>query len=1267
MRIAIDLQAAQATNRHRGIGRYALSLTKGLLRNAPEHDFVIVLNAAFPHSIDEIRGALRGLIGPDSIRIWRGPRNAASWRTSSPWQRRSAELTREAFIESLHADVVLITSMFEGFHDAAVTSIGGNADATPTATVLYDLIPLLRPYDYLTDPEQAAWYDSKIQAVGRSDLLLAISESTRREAITELQVAESDVVNISGAVGAEFRPTVIDPDDEREIRHRLGLARSFVMYTGGIDKRKNIEGLIVAFAALPADLRARHQLAIVCAADEPSKQQLRAVAATSGLSPDDLVMCGFVSDADLVALYNLCELFVFPSFHEGLGLPVLEAMSCGRVVIAANTASLPEIIDLPDALFDPADSASMTAKIVQALTDETLRARLRAHGLERATQFSWDASARLTTDALAALHARRSSIHPVARTPSDRPRLAYVSPLPPAGSGISDYSAEMLQELTAYYDIDVIVNQTEVSDPWILKNCQRRDVSWFRANHREFDRVVYNFGNSEFHAHMFGLLADIPGVVILHDFFLSGIVAHMDVHMRLTPGNWPVELYRAHGYAAAAERFHASDTSDVVWRYPANVSVLQSATGIVVHSNTSRQLARKWYGPSADDGWARIPLLRSPAGTVDRANARQQLGLGPDDFLVCSFGIAGPSKFSQRLVDVCRSHGLLDDPRFHLVLVGENLTGTYGDILQRSLSLASVDGRAEITGRVDRATYERYLAAANVAVQLRSFTQGETSGAVLDCMNYEVATVVNACGDLADLPEECVVKLEKDFVDQELADALTHLRDEPDLRHSLAASGLAHVRSVHDPSACAEQVMHHIEASHVRPLNRRAQLIDTIASLPDPPRDDDSLIDISRAIAAATTPKPSMRTIFVDISELAQHDAGTGIQRVTRNITRWLLAEPPARFLIEPVYATATGPYRYARSFTEKLLHCPSIGLPDDIIEYAPGDIFVGLDLQPAVVAAHRSFYQELRRGGVRVLFVVYDLLPLLVPHTFLPGAVSAYSAWLDVVLECDGALAISQAVANDLRSWIPSDLHAQRDFMIDSFPLGSDLDGDFDGDFEDQSETTHDAMSPTRIISAHPSRRDATTTLVLREIDARPSFLMVGTIEPRKRHEQVLAAFEVLWANGVDVNLVIVGKQGWMVDSFCAVLRRHPERGHRLLWLAAISDADLNEIYRRSTCLIAASLSEGFGLPIIEAANHDLPIIARDIAPFREVAGMHAFYFDDDHPEPFAGTIKQWLHAHAAGDAPSTSGLPRVSWQQSKDRVVALLGCVEVVSTSGS
>jgi len=109
------------------------------------------------------------------------------------------------------------------------------------------------------------------------------------------------------------------------------------------------------------------------------------------------------------------------------------------------------------------------------------------------------------------------------RSETKRLRLAYLSPLPPKRSGISDYSAELIPELYRYYDIDVVVDQKSVSDQWILDHCDIIDVQTFRDNSTEYDRVLYHFGNSQFHSYMFALLVEVPGVVILHDLYLSGI------------------------------------------------------------------------------------------------------------------------------------------------------------------------------------------------------------------------------------------------------------------------------------------------------------------------------------------------------------------------------------------------------------------------------------------------------------------------------------------------------------------------------------------------------------------------------------------------------------------------------------------------------------------------------------------------------------------------------------------------------------------------
>jgi glycosyltransferase involved in cell wall biosynthesis len=157
-----------------------------------------------------------------------------------------------------------------------------------------------------------------------------------------------------------------------------------------------------------------------------------------------------------------------------------------------------------------------------------------------------------------------------------------------------------------------------------------------------------------------------------------------------------------------------------------------------------------------------------------------------------------------------------------------------------------------------------------------------------------------------------------------------------------------------------------------------------------------------------------------------------------------------------------------------------------------------------------------------------------------------------------------------------------------------------------------------------------------------------VGTLEPRKGHRQTLAAFELLWAQQIDVNLVFVGKKGWMVDDLAALINNHAELGKRLFWLDGISDEYLGHIYAASTCLLSASEGEGFGLPLIEAAKQHIPVLARDLPVFREVAGDHAFYFKGFEAQDLADSVLRWVSLNQSGKAPNSKHIPILTWAQS-------------------
>ncbi|RDD92241.1 glycosyltransferase [Acidovorax sp. BoFeN1] len=1230
MRIVIDLQGAQSSgSRNRGIGRYTLSLAQAIIRNKGSHEVLIVLNGLFHDTIEPIRALFDQQLPQENIRVWHAVGPVSHIDPANNWRRKTAELSREAFLATLSPDILYVTSLFEGLTDDAVTSIGLLTQTIPTAVTLYDLIPLINRSPYLDNLVVESWYENKLDQIRRSSLLLAISESSRQEGIDYLGFPIERSINVGTAADPQFKYINISSVIERDVRERYGLLKPFIMYTGGIDHRKNIEGLIRAYALLPQSLRMKHQLAIVCSVHDDTRRILADLAAKQGLAADELILTGFVPENDLIALYHLCKSFIFPSWHEGFGLPALEAMCCGAAVIAANTSSLPEVVGREDALFNPHVDRAIAQKIQQVLTDDAYREELIQHGLAQAKKFSWDESAKLAIGAFEKFHAENLRNQPTFSQPISRPKLAYVSPLPPERTGIADYSAELLLELARHYDIDVIVAQETVTDPWIKENCSVRTVLWFSSHGHLYDRVLYHFGNSPYHQHMFDLLAPIPGVVVLHDFFLSGIIHHMDAH-GFSPNCWTRELYHSHGYKAVQERYDAKDIADVVWHYPCNKTVLENAQGVIVHSESSRRLASQWLGETFPKDWSVIPLLRTPAVADGRSKARLALGLDEDVFLVCSFGLLSPNKLNRRLLDAWLASPLSKDKRCYLVFVGENHAGDYGAELTATIRNNDLSNRIRITGWTDTAQFRQYLAAADVGVQLRTLSRGETSAAVLDCMNYGLPTIVNANGSMADLPEDAVYMLPDEFDDVDLTSALETLWKDEKNRHAIGALAREVVHTQHAPRTCADRYTQAIERYYKQEKIGTASLINAIGKIEDKLINENEWLSLSLSIDR-NDQWPAKKQLLLDISVLVQSDAKSGIQRVVRSILSELLENPPKGFRVEPVYAYPDGPYRYARQFTLGFMGCPTTALVDDPINVANGDVYLCLDLTHHIALAQVDFYAYMRRVGVQVNFIIYDLLPILMPHRFPDGVHTLHARWLDMLARTDGVLCISRAVADEMAEWLnvfgPARL---RPLKIGWFHLGADV-----------AESV-----PTKGLPVDVEH-------VLKTISRRPTFLSVGTIEPRKGQQQTLAAFERLWNKGVDVNLVFVGKHGWNVDQLIDALSSHSERDRRLFWLDGISDEYLEEVYAASTCLIAASEGEGFGLPLIEAAQHKLPIIARDIPVFREVAAEHAFYFSGLTPDALADGVRKWLALDKAGQAPQSDTMPWLTWKQSTQNLL--------------
>lgn len=834
--------------------------------------------------------------------------------------------------------------------------------------------------------------------------------------------------------------------------------------------------------------------------------------------------------------------------------------------------------------------------------------------------------------------ARAPAPAPAVSTPATakKPRLALVSPLPPEHSGIADYSAELVLELERHYEVELVLTPGATPDA-SLARFARRDVAYFERHGGAYDRVLYHFGNSNVHKHMFALLRRHPGTVVLHDFFLSGVLDNMERDGDV-PEAFLQALYASHGYTGL--HYHAEHgRNPSIWQYPCNKEVLERAAGVIVHSDFSCRLAEQWYGPGAAEGWRTIPLLRGQVARdadhgAARAAARTRLGLRDDDYIVSTFGMLGPTKLNHRLLDAFLASPLAADPRCHLVFVGANDPGQYGIELLRRIADSEAAARIRITGFVSAGDYQHWLAASDCAVQLRTQTRGETSASVLDCLMHGLPAVVNAHGASADLPPDTLCMLPDAFEDAELAAALGALHAAPQRRAALAQAGRAHIARHHAPAAVGALYVEAIEAfaQGSAPALRR-QLVSSLAA-PDAPRPphEAALVDTAAMMAANTLPS-APRQLLVDISALVQADYKTGIQRVVRSIVLALVKEPPPGYRVEPVYSDGGNrAYRYARRFSCAMLGAPQLAIEDAPIEARPGDTFLGLDLATNMTTQNQQQLLGLRRKGVSVWFTVYDLLPLLRPDCFPFGAQKYYGDFIDTIsLVADGIVTISRAVADETQAWLAGRPNRRLSpLKLSWFHLGADI----------------DASVPSRGLPDNAER----AMEALREA---PSLLMVGTLEPRKGQAQALAACELLWAKGVAVNLVIVGKNGWLVDALAERLQDHPQREKQLFWFNGVSDEMLLKLYDHSSALLAASEGEGFGLPLIEAAQKGLPIIARGIPVFREVAGEHAFYFEGGEPADLAAAIEEWLALHAAGKAPPSKDMPWLTWRQSAHQLM--------------
>lgn len=368
------------------------------------------------------------------------------------------------------------------------------------------------------------------------------------------------------------------------------------------------------------------------------------------------------------------------------------------------------------------------------------------------------------------------------------------------------------------------------------------------------------------------------------------------------------------------------------------------------------------------------------------------------------------------------------------------------------------------------------------------------------------------------------------------------------------------------------------------------------------------------------SPDPVTR-IHIDISVIHMNDAGTGIQRVVRSLRNHLPAalRPGIEHEMMIVRDSRVG----------------YVSVAGEPLAGAPGSLFFGLDFATDSIFAARQSLADFKRAGGRIWFLVHDILPLSHPHWFTPASRLKYRRWLRTCAAlADGFLCVSPVVAAQLKDLLEQ--HYRRPDLprIATIELGSDI-----------------ALTSRAIEGELPAATGLDSATFTR------AALVVGTLEPRKGHADVLAAFDLLWADGHDIPLVLIGKVGWGTSALQQQIRDHPQHGRLLFWLDDVDDHALHAAYRQCRMVVVPSLAEGYGLPLDEALAVGAPVLARDIAVFRRHDAAPVRYFAADAD---ASAIADALLAvYAAAEGPRRLAALR-TWDDTARQVARELGCAD-------
>ena len=790
MRIGIDYRMLSAglNTVNRGMGRYTQQQLREVLKLDSQNEYVLFCRHDADASLilPEIRSAPNASVAYIDV--------SSEWVHSAPNKCEQTTYYTEAYqnwIDKQHVDLYHATTPF-----LWTDLIMHRFDVCPMVATFYDLIPLIYPDRYLPrNTEISELYTRALRFIMDSERFVAISKSARQDAINYLGFpdAQIDIAYPIADPCFEVLPTVTVQQRLRQLRQRVHIPAQFAMTVTYPHHSKNVETLLAAYGHMSPKMRRQLPLVLTYVLSGNDREHMLRLTEKYGVT-EHVILTDFVTEDELVALYNAATIVIHPSRYEGFGLPVAEAMRCGAPVITTTSSSLPEVGGDAAILIDPDDSQGLADAITELLAHPAQREVMAQRGLEHAKKFNPTQLGQNTLDCY-----RKTLEQSRIQAVPERTRIAFWTPLPPQKSGIADYSADLLEPLSQAYDIEVFIDKGCLPTQNLLNRYTIQHYQAFERRHRQkpFDTIIYQIGSSFYHLYMYDALRKHPGITVLHDLTWSytlyakyaGLnqIDQFKQALAATEGRQArvefeqIEQQAGEQYHQAVERF--------LNRHYMLKGIVEQSKELIVHCDLFEQELKQLY-PNASistvplgmtDPWIGIPSQNSQL-------VRDQLGLASSTFVVGTFGIVDRVK----RIDVCIlafAQFIQQHPDACLLIIGQQPDATYVRELQHLVSSLGLNTNISFGDYVSKDEFRGLLLACDVTVNLRYPSRKQMSGSLMQAVAAGKPVIITNLPEWNFLPQNFCWRIAPDAREIDtLAEYLLQLANDIELRANMSRS-----------------------------------------------------------------------------------------------------------------------------------------------------------------------------------------------------------------------------------------------------------------------------------------------------------------------------------------------------------------------------------------------------------------------------------------------------------------------------------------------